>query len=132
MKLTGEHNGELAFLYLAGYVTLLNTGPGRTLCGCGGLRRNPRVEEYWGGDRDAPFGSGLLSIGLSPGRSGFPDFRAERSGGAALILVRQADIDFPGYLVSSDRPKFHSESVIAIDRFLFPGCAFFPWRNNSR
>ena len=29
MKLTGERNGELAFIYLAGYVTLLITGPGR-------------------------------------------------------------------------------------------------------
>jgi putative oxidoreductase len=29
MKLTGEHNGELAFIYLAGYVTLLIAGPGR-------------------------------------------------------------------------------------------------------
>ena len=29
MKLTGERNGELAFIYLAGYVTLLIAGPGR-------------------------------------------------------------------------------------------------------
>jgi putative oxidoreductase len=27
--LTGEHNGELAFVYLAGYLTLLLAGPGR-------------------------------------------------------------------------------------------------------
>lgn len=29
MKLTGDHNGELAFIYLAGYLTLFLTGPGR-------------------------------------------------------------------------------------------------------
>jgi len=29
MKLTGEHNGELAFIYLAGYATILIAGPGR-------------------------------------------------------------------------------------------------------
>ena len=29
MALTGEHNGELAFVYLAGYVALLFAGPGR-------------------------------------------------------------------------------------------------------
>lgn len=29
MVLTGEHSGELAFIYLAGYVTLLIAGPGR-------------------------------------------------------------------------------------------------------
>jgi putative oxidoreductase len=28
-KLTGEHSGELAFLYLAGFVTLFIAGPGR-------------------------------------------------------------------------------------------------------
>ena len=28
-KLTGEHSGELAFIYLAGFVTLLIAGPGR-------------------------------------------------------------------------------------------------------
>jgi len=27
--LSGEHNGELAFIYLAGYVALLIAGPGR-------------------------------------------------------------------------------------------------------
>lgn len=29
MKLTGERSGELAFIYLAGYVALLLAGPGR-------------------------------------------------------------------------------------------------------
>ena len=28
-KLTGEHSGELAFIYLAGYVALMIAGPGR-------------------------------------------------------------------------------------------------------
>ena len=29
MKLTGEHSGELAFIYLAGYAAILIAGPGR-------------------------------------------------------------------------------------------------------
>jgi putative oxidoreductase len=28
-KLTGEHNGELAFVYLVGFVTIFIAGPGR-------------------------------------------------------------------------------------------------------